>query len=145
MNTYGTRLGVIRQVLGLGYKDLLERLDNCVSDRSLRNYIDNKTQMPGDMISRVPEVFPEINRNWWHTGEGIIQNEPNHYKVPEFSSNFAEPEALYEKSMKGENVSIPASELFKALFKDMTEVNRLLQSRLEYYDIFIKNMDKFKI
>jgi hypothetical protein len=145
MNTYGTRLGIIRQVLGLGYKELLERLDNCVTDRSLRNYIENKTQMPGDIISRIPEVFPEINRNWWHTGEGKIQNETKLYVTPEFSNSFAEPEALYEKSMKGESVSVPASELFKALFKDMTEVNRLLQSRLEYYDIFIKNMDKFKI
>jgi hypothetical protein len=146
MSTYGTRLGIIKQILGLGYKDLVERLDKITTDRSLRNYIDNKTQMPGNIITMVTEVFPEIDSTWWHTGEGqILKGAKAGYQHKNLESMVSEPEALYNAAKKGENVTIPASELFKALFKDMTEVNKLLQSRLEYYEVFIKNIDKYKI
>ncbi len=146
MSTYGTRLGIVKQVLGIGYKDLVEKFDHAVTDRSLRNYIDNKTQMPGNLITMVLEVFPELNPTWWHSGEGhILKNEMVAYAHKSLESIAAEPEALYKKAQKGEDVTIPASKLFKALFKDMTEVNKLLQSRLEYYEVFIKNIDKYKI
>jgi hypothetical protein len=147
MNTYGTRLGIIKQVLGLGYKDLLERLDNCVTDRSLRNYIENKTQMTGDLITMVPTAFPEIDRNWWHYGEGNMFKEPATLAPPDWGTAMVhEPDPVYgNKPGEDGTITIPAKELFHSLFKDMTEVNRLLQSRLAYYDIFIKNMDKYKI
>jgi hypothetical protein len=144
MNTYGTRLGIIKQVLGLGYKDLLERLDNCVTERSLRNYIDNKTQITGDIITMVAKVFPEINPMWWHTGEGTVLKE-NSYRNETKTPIAAEPLPEYKLPGDDENISIPASELFHAFFKDMSEVNRLLQSRLEYYEVFIRNIKKFKV
>lgn len=144
MNTYGTRLGIIKQVLGLGYRELLERFGNSVTDRSLRNYIDNRTQMPGDMISQVATAFPEISQQWWHSGEGQVLKEKT-YALPDAYNVVADPKTLYKAAIKGEEVTIPASELFKALFKDMNEVNRLLQSRLEYYEVFIKNMDKYEL
>lgn len=146
MNTYGTRLGIIKQVLGLGYKDLLERLDNCVTDRSLRNYIENKTQMTGDLITMVPSAFPEIDRNWWHFGEGNMFKETTLGPIDWGTAMVHEPEPTYgNKTGEDETITIPAKELFTSLFKDMTEVNRLLQSRLSYYEIFIKNIDKYKI
>lgn len=146
MSTYGTRLGIIKQVLGLGYKDLVERLDNVTTDRSLRNYIDNKTQMPGNIITLVTEVFPEINIDWWHTGEGqILKGGKVSYKMKNLESIVNDPAELYKAAQDGETVTIPASELFKSLFKDMKEVNQLLQSRLEYYEVFVKNIDKYKI
>lgn len=146
MSTYGTRLGIVKQVLGLGYKDLVEKFEHSVTDRSLRNYIDNKTQMPGNLITMVLEVFPELNSTWWHSGEGqILKHEKAAYTHKNIESIAAEPETLYNAAKKGETVTIPASELFEALFKDMTEVNKLLQSRLEYYEVFIKNIDKYKI
>lgn len=146
MSTYGTRLGIVKQVLGLGYKDLVEKFDNTITDRSIRNYIDNKTQMPGNLITMVLEAFPQVDPTWWHSGEGqILKSEMISYSHKNLESIAAEPEALYNAAQKGENVTIPASELFKALFKDMTEVNKLLQSRLEYYEVFIKNIDKYKV
>lgn len=146
MSTYGTRLGIIKQILGLGYKDLVERLDKITTDRSLRNYIDNKTQMPGNIISMVPDVFPEVDVIWWHTGEGqILKGGKVAYQHKNLENAVNEPAALYNAAKNGESVTIPASELFSALFKDMTEVNKLLQSRLEYYEVFIKNIDKYKI
>jgi|MDTD01.2.fsa_nt_gb hypothetical protein len=146
MNTYGTRLGLIKQVLNLGYKDLLERLDNCATDRSLRNYIDNKTQMPANIISMVPEAFPEIDVTWWHSGDGQILKEGKvSYHLRNLQGIAADPAELYKIAQEGENVTIPASELFAALFKDMKEVNQLLKSRLEYYEVFMKNIEKYKI
>ncbi len=146
MSTYGTRLGIIKQVLGLGYKNLVERLDNITTDRSLRNYIDNKTQIPGNIIAMVSDVFPEVNVTWWHTGDGqVLKGGKVSYKHKNLENIVNEPAALYNAAKKGETVTIPASELFTALFKDMTEVNKLLQSRLEYYEVFIKNIDKYKI
>lgn len=144
MNTYGTRLGILKQTLKLNYKELLARLNNCTTDRSLRNYIENKTQIPGDIISMVATSFPEISQQWWHSGEGEVLKDPA-YRTVELRSEAAEPLSIYGAVAKGETITIPASELFKALFKDMAEVNRLLQSRLEYYEVFIKNMDKYKI
>lgn len=144
MNTYGTRLGIIKKKLKLNYKELLLRLNNCTTDRSLRNYIENKTQIPGDIISMVASAFPEVSQHWWHSGEGdVLKATP--YVPESLSSKVAEPLPLYGAVGNEETITIPASELFKALFKDMTEVNRLLQSRLEYYEVFIKNIDKYKI
>lgn len=146
MNTYGTRLGIIKQVLNLSYKDLLERLDNCATDRSLRNYIDNKTQMPANIISMVPDAFPEIDVTWWHSGEGqVLKDGKVGYKLQNLQGIAADPMELYKVAERGENVTIPATDLFMALFKDMKEVNQLLKSRLEYYEVFIKNIDKYKI
>ena len=144
MNTYGTRLGIIKQVLGLGYKDLLERLDNCVTERSLRNYIDNKTQITGDIITMVTQAFPQVNPMWWHTGEGSVLKESSYSKGKK-QPVVAEPLPEYKLPEGEENISIPASELFHAFFKDMSEVNRLLQSRLEYYEVFIRNIKKYKV
>ena len=148
MSTYGTRFGVIKQVLGLGYDDLIEGLDIKITSRSLRNYIDNKTQMPGNIITKVPKVFPEIAVNWWHSGEGqILKSEMATYSHKNLLSHASEPEVKYNTAKKenAETITLPASELFEALFKDMTEVNKLLQSRLEYYEVFIKNIDKYKV
>lgn len=146
MSTYGTRLGIVKQVLGLGYKDLVEKLDHVVTDRSLRNYIDNKTQMPGNIITQILEIFPQVNPIWWHSGEGqILITPPKPYTQKKLEGYAKEPDELYNAAKEGETVTIPASELFMALFKDMTEVNKLLQSRLEYYEVFIKNIDKYKI
>ena len=144
MNTYGTRLGNIRNILGLSYRELVERLDNCVTERSLRNYIDNKTQLTGDIITMIPKVFPQINPMWWHTGEGAALKE-NGYSTERKLSIASEPLSEYKFKEGDETVSIPASELFNAFFKDMSEVNRLLQSRLEYYEVFIRNIKKYKV
>lgn len=95
MSTYGTRLGIVKQVLGLGYKALVEKLDHAVTDRSLRNYIDNKTQMPGNLITRILEVFPNVNPQWWHTGEGqVLKEDYAAYTSKTIESIAAEPEAL---------------------------------------------------
>jgi hypothetical protein len=107
MNTYGTRLGVIKQVLDIGYKELLERMGNPVTERSFRNYIDNKTQMPGDLISLIPQRFPEINFTWWHTGEGqVLKDDAN------------------------EQPAIPESkDVFKAMLSELKEIKSILKER----------------
>lgn len=139
MNTFGTRLGIIKQVLGLSYRDLLTRLEVELTERSLRNYIENKTNMTGDIISKVPDAFPEINEVWWFKGDGRILKEDMPRRIS-LENMVNEPNPLYEAAMKGENISVPAAELFKALFKDMKEINHMLESRIEYYETFISNM-----
>jgi hypothetical protein len=122
-NTFGTRLGILKQVLGLSYEELLAKLESDLTTRSLKNYVDNKTQMSGDLISKVPEVFPTINEMWWYTGNGqILKTE---YKGVTVAHMPKRP----GKHTKEESVAV-----LQALIADMRELHGTLTARLEYYE-----------
>jgi len=82
MSTFGVRTVALRKSLGLTQKEF--GLAGGLTQSNLSNAENDKTLPNVDFIINIKFSFPEVNLNWWLSGEGMmLDHKLEKKKLPE--------------------------------------------------------------